>query len=152
MLFRSVFASNTLISNSSTHTESLYSNGYFWGNGTYLLTGVDSSLASINANLGAYQNTTNANIGSIYNHLNTLDANVGLNETNTSANIGSIYNHVNTIDANVGSYHTWANANVSYLQTTINNISSNIVSYQIWSNANVSSQRNRKSTRLNSSH
>lgn len=138
--FTDVFASNTLISNSSTHTESLYSNGYFWGNGTYLLTGVDSSLDAINANLGLYQNTTNANIGSIYNHVNTIDANIGSYQNTTNANIGSIYNHVNTIDSNIGSYHTWANANISYLQTTINNISSNIVSYQIWSNANVSSQ------------
>ena len=42
-----------------------------------------------------------------------IQANIGNYEVTTNANVGTIYNHVNTLDANVGAYETWANATFS---------------------------------------
>lgn len=97
--FTDIFASNTLISNSSVHTANLYSNGYFWGNGTYLLTGVDSTLDVINANIGAYQTWSNASTGAY--------------QTWANANVSGLQTSINTITSNVVAYQIWANANVS---------------------------------------
>jgi hypothetical protein len=74
---------------------------------------------AIDGNLINSKAILNANIGTIYNHLNDLDANVGAyqlyananigvlfnSNISTQANIGSIYNQVNTLDANVGTLY-----------------------------------------------
>ena len=44
----------------------------------------------------------NANVNTSNDHLNILDANVGAYQIYANANIGSIYNQLNTLDANVG--------------------------------------------------
>jgi len=93
---------------------------------------VFSQQTAIDSNLIITKQILNANIGTIYNHLNTLDANVGvlylgnvstqanlgtlyLGNISTQANIGSIYNQVNTLDANVGAFEIYANANIGTL-------------------------------------
>jgi hypothetical protein len=66
--------------------------------------------------LGAYQLYANANIGSIYNQLNTLDANVGTYQLYANANLASIQTQITSIT-------TDANANIaSYLTTYTGNI------------------------------
>jgi hypothetical protein len=97
---------------------------------------------AINANLGAYQLYANANVGSIYNNLNTLDANIGilfLGNASTQANLGAFQTYNNssiaTLDANIGTLFlgnasTQANlgAFYAYANTKIgNNSNGNLV-------------------------
>lgn len=99
-----------------------------------------------NANIGAYENTTNANIGTIFNNLNTLNANVGSYENATNANIGTQFNSINSINANIGAYELWANANVGTITTTVNTFNANLGAYQIYANANAASQQTQINT------
>ena len=92
------------------------------------------------ANVGAYETYANANIGNIYTHLNTLDANVGAYEIYANANIGTIYTHLNTLDANVGAYESWANANLATQTTNFDTLNANVGAYQLWANANLATQ------------
>jgi hypothetical protein len=73
---------------------------------------VINNLQTLNANVGSYQNTTNANIGTVINNLQTLNANVGSYQNTTNANIG-------TIVTSVTSLYTNANANTAaYISKT----------------------------------
>ena len=113
------------------------------GNAGATLTGATLSLTNVG--------DTSANIGIIYNHVNTLDANVGSYEIVTNANIGLVYNHVNTLDSNVGSYENTTNANIGALYlgnistnanlgviyNHVNTLDANIGSYEIATNANL---------------
>lgn len=110
------------------------------GNLSFIDANASPGIAAIEANIAAYQLYANANIGSIYNHLNTLDANVGAYEIYANANIGTIYNVLNTLTANVGAYEIYANANIGTIYTHLNTLDSNVGAYQIWANANAATQ------------
>ena len=85
------------------------------------------AINTINANLGAFETYSNANVGSIYNQLNTLNANVGAFETYSNANVGSIYNQLNTLNANVGAFETYANATFITSSSAYSNV--NVAAY-----------------------
>ena len=117
---------------------------------------------AIDSNLIISKQILNANIGTIYNQLNTLDANVGvlylgnistqanlgtlyLANISTQANIGSIYNHVNDLDANIGTLYlgnisTQANLGTMYL----GNISTqaNLGAFQAYANSKIGTNSN----------
>ena len=85
------------------------------------------AIASINANLGSYQNTTNANIGSYQN--------------TTNANIGTQFNNLNTLTANVGAFEIYANANIGTQFNNFNTLNANVGAYEIWANTSINSLR-----------
>ena len=106
--------------------------------------GQQLAIASINANLSSYQNTTNANIGAQFNNLNTLTANVGAFETYsnlTFATSSATSTSLQTLNANVGSYQNTTNANIGAQFNNFNTLNANVGAYQIWANANVASHQ-----------
>ena len=113
------------------------------GNMTFVDANTVPAIIAINANLGSYQGYGNANIGAIFNHVNTLDANVGAYEVWANANIVTNYNHLTTLDANVGAYEIYANANIGSIYNRTGALESNVGAFEIYSNANVGSIFNR---------
>ena len=117
----------------------------FFGNGIDITTHATAPKAItfiannsvLEANIGAYQIYSNANVGSIYNNLNTLDANVGSYQIYANANVGSIYNNLNTLDANIGAYQIYSNANVGSIYNSVTTLDANVGSYQLYANANL---------------
>ena len=95
---------------------------------------------STNANLGAYQIYANANIGAITTSLQTLNANIGAFEIYANANIGTLYLGNISTNANLGAYEVWANANLSTQTTNFNTLNANVGAYEVWANANLSTQ------------
>ena len=83
---------------------------------------IDPTVTAIQANLGTYQNTTNANVGSVFNSVNSINANVGTYQNTTNANIGSVFTRLNTLDANVGAFEIYANANLGTATTKIDSL------------------------------
>jgi len=79
----------------------------------------------LEANIGAFYNYANANIGTLY-----------LGNISTQANLGAFYNYAN---ANIGAFQTFSNANAASQQTSINDINANIGAYQIYANTNTAS-------------
>ena len=74
---------------------------------------INSALNTLNANVGSFEVTTNANLGTATNNITTLFSNAATQATaiNTiNANLGTVFTHVNTLDANVGAFETYANA------------------------------------------
>jgi hypothetical protein len=57
--------------------------------------------------------------------INGLQANLGSYQNTTNANIGSIFNGVNAVNANVGAYQTYANANATAQAVSINSLATN---------------------------
>ena len=96
------------------------------------------AIASINANLGSYQNTTNANIGS---YQNTTNANIGSYQNTTNANIGTQFNNFNTLTANVGAFHQPTSANIGTQFNNFNTLNANVGAYEIWANTSINSLR-----------
>jgi hypothetical protein len=118
----------------------------------------NSRIASIDANIGAYQiwananvstltsnaasqatsiNSINANVGSYQTWANgritTLDANLGTATTNITtldANLGVRFTTLNTLHANVGAYETWANGRITTLDANIGTLSLGNISTQ----------------------
>ena len=102
------------------------------------------AIASINANLGSYQNTTNANIGTQFNNFNTLNANVGAFETYsnlTFATSSATSTSLQTLNANVGSYQNTTNANIGTQFNNFNTLNANVGAYEIWANTSINSLR-----------
>ena len=99
------------------------------------------AIASINANLGSYQNTTNANIGTQFNNFNTLNANVVAFEIYANANIGTQFNNLNTLTANVGAFHQPTSANIGTQFNNFNTLNANVGAYEIWANTSINSLR-----------
>jgi hypothetical protein len=95
--------------------------------------------ASTNANLGAFQTYANANVGSIYNQLNTLDANVGAFELYANANIAAANVQILSLQSNIAAaniviaempytmanYQHWT-SNVSNVATALDQIAARI--------------------------
>ena len=73
--------------------------------------------ASTQANIGAFYNYANANIGTLFLGNASTQANIGAFYNYANANIGSIYNNLNTLDANVGAFKTYANIYLSTAAT-----------------------------------
>jgi Mycoplasma protein of unknown function, DUF285 len=161
-------------------------NGIFWANGTAYSSGsgtygntqvsaylpIDPTIYSIQSNLGSYQNTTNANIGTLYlgnigiqanlgafqTYANatfataggpstgTLSANLGAYQIYANANVGTLYLGNISTQANIGAYYVFANANLATQTTNINSINANLGSYQTTTNANVGSIFNNLNT------
>ena len=102
----------------------------------------------LEANIGAFYNYANANIGSIYNNVNTLDANIGSYQIYANANVGSIYNNLTTLDANIGSYQLYSNANVGSIYNNLNTLDANIGSFQTYSNLTIADIVNNANTNI----
>jgi hypothetical protein len=90
------------------------------------ITGANTAIQNISANLGGYYVYANANVGSLQDQI--LGSNV----------------NISNLQSNIGSYYIWANANVAGLQSaitgansSIQTLSANIGSYYTWANANV---------------
>jgi len=124
----------------------------------------NSRIASIDANIGAYQiwananiaglssnagtqatsiNTISANLGAYQTFANsritTLDANLGTATTNITtldANLGVRFTTLNTLHANVGAYQTWANGRITTLDANLGTATTNISNLVTQSNAN----------------
>jgi filamentous hemagglutinin len=102
------------------------STGIFWANGVNALYGntqaaaylpIDPTIGGIQANVGAFEIYSNANVGTIKTALSTLDANVGAFEIYANANAASQQTAINSL-------YTNANANTAaYLTTATGNIS-----------------------------
>jgi len=105
--------------------------------------GQQLAIASINANLSSYQNTTNANIGAQFNNLNTLTANVGAFETysNLTFATSATSTSLQTLNANVGSYQNTTNANIGAQFNNFNTLNANVGAYEIWANTSINSLR-----------
>ena len=82
------------------------------------ITGANTNIQTLNANIGSYQIWANANLATQTTNFNTLNANVGAYEIWANANAASQGASINLINANLGSYQTWANANVSTQYTS----------------------------------
>ena len=92
----------------------------------------NASVATLNANIGAYQTYANANASTQATSINTINANLGAFQTYANT-------QVSTINANIGAYETWANATFA-TSTSETQLSANVGAYQLWANANVASQ------------
>jgi hypothetical protein len=93
------------------------------GNITTNVTTANTSIDTINANLGAYQIYANANIGTLYNGNTSTQANLGAYQTYANANAASQSTSIATLQTQV-----YANANVAaYLPTYTGDIAANIV-------------------------
>ena len=117
-----------------------------------------TSINTINANLGAFQTYSNSNAATQATSINTINANLGAFETYANATFSSNYSNVNVaaylptytgslalsstivgINANLGAYQIYANANAASQATSINSINANIGAYQLYANANIGS-------------
>ena len=56
---------------------------------------------TLDANVGSFENTINANVGTLF-----------LGNVSTQANLGTVLTRHNTLDANVGSFETYANTKI----------------------------------------
>ena len=94
----------------------------------------NASVATLNANIGAYQTYANANASTQATSINTINANLGAFQTYANT-------QVSTINANIGAYETWANATFA-TSTSETQLSANVGAYQLWANANVAELQN----------
>lgn len=98
------------------------------------LVSANTAVATLNANVGAYQTYANANAATQETSINTITANLGAYQTFANSQIS-------TIDSNIGAYETWANATFA-TNTIETQLSANVGAYQIWANASAYSNAN----------
>jgi hypothetical protein len=111
----------------------IYAN-IFFGNLNANAAGQQTSINSINANLGAYQIYANANAASQATSINSINANIGAYETWANLSIAYGNTQINSISANLGSYQIYANANAAGQATSINTINANLGAFEIYAN------------------
>ena len=92
------------------------------------ITTIQNNIATINANLGAFETSTT-------NNFNTINANVGAFETYSNTQIA-------TINANLGAYQVYANANAASQAVSINTINANIGAFETYANATFATSSN----------
>ena len=143
--------------------------------------GLYNNIQTLNANVGAYEIWANANVSGLQNQITAANiawqanaafqgtwlSNLQANVTTLTANTAGLYTSIqganaaiSSLQANIGSYYTYANAtystqsnaaglsnSITGANATVQNLSANIGSYYTWANL-----KDRKSTRLNSSH
>jgi hypothetical protein len=138
----------------------------FFGNGIDITTNPTypkaitfiSNNSILEANIGAFYNYANANIGTLYLGNVSTQANIGAYQnwaniqfSDTTLEIDDLYLYIdanaaaqsialNTINANLGSYQLYANANVGSIYNNLNTLDANIGSYQLFANANLATQ------------
>ena len=124
--------------------------GLYWANGSPFVSSsygntevaaylpINSTITGIQANIGAYQAYSNANIGSSSTGNNTINANIGAYQTYTNANIGTTRTNLNTLDANVGAFHTYANANIGTVKTNLGTLDANVGAFHTYANLHFS--------------
>jgi uncharacterized coiled-coil protein SlyX/cytoskeletal protein CcmA (bactofilin family) len=86
--------------------------------------------ASTNANLGAYQTSTNSTIA-------TIQANLGSYQLYANANIGTLFLGNASTNANLGAFQLYANANIGTLFLGNASTNANLGAYQLSTNANI---------------
>jgi len=106
----------------------------------YTSTWSNANIATITANLGAYQTYANANLATRTTNFNTLDANIGAFETYANANLSTRTTNFNTLDANVGAFYIYANANIGTLFNGNATTNANLGAFQTYANANLSTR------------
>jgi len=82
------------------------------GNITTNVTTANTSISTLNANLGAYQIYANANIGTLFNGNTSTNANLGAFQLYANANIGTLFNGNTSTNANLGAFQTYANTKI----------------------------------------
>ena len=103
-----------------------------------------NSNISTQANLGAFQIWSNANVISLQNQITganntiqTISANVGAYQIYANANIGLLFNSNISTQANLGAYQIYANANIGTLFNANLSTQANLGAYQVYANANI---------------
>ena len=114
-----------------------------------------SNNSILEANIGAFYNYANANIGTLYLGNISTNANLGAYQTwanveiagaiseisalttATSTNAGIQATAINLLNANLGAYQLYANANVGSIYNNLNILDANIGAYQLYTNANI---------------
>ena len=128
--------------------------------------GINTSIATLNANVGAYETWANlsfayanANVGTATTNISTIQANLGAYQIYANANLGTATTNISALQANLGTVVSTtipavqanlgtATTNISALQanlgtvvaTTIPAIQANLGAYQIYANANAAAQ------------
>lgn len=117
---------------------------------------LNANLNVLSANIGAFENYIDANVGALATDFGNLDANVGTISTNFSvlsanigafetyidANVGVISNDLANIDSNLGTTTTNLNnfdANIGTVVTNLNLLNANVGAFEIYIDANVGS-------------
>ena len=103
------------------------------------ITSTNSNVSVLDANVGAFELYTNANIGTLYLGNISTQSNLGAFQTYANANIGAIYTNLGALTTNVGAYETWANGAISGLNANITaaNVAIATLQSEVYSNANV---------------
>ena len=97
--------------------------------------------SNITGNLfGPTIDTINANILATNNTIATLQANVGAFELYANANIGTLYLGNISTNANLGAFELYANANIGTLYLGNISTNANLGAFQLYSNANAAVQ------------
>ena len=122
----------SLTTTANTNSGNVIASGFYFANGApfvssnygntqvaaYLPT--NATIYTLQANVGAFEITTNANIGGHQLAIASINANLGSYQNTTNANIGTQFNNFNTLNANVGAYEIWANTSINSLRTSAN--------------------------------
>jgi hypothetical protein len=119
---------NTLASTSTTTGALLVAGGAGVAGALYI-----ANTGDISANIGAYYQYANANLGTATTNITTLFSNAAAQATTLNthdANIGVLYLGNVSTQANLGAYQTYAN-------TTNNATQANIGAFYIYANANL---------------
>lgn len=103
----SVLSVGSITTTANTTSGNVVASGFYFANGMPFISGGYG-----NTQVAAYIPTSPA----IY----TLQANIGAYEITTNANLGTVVNNVQTMNANVGAYETWANTSINSLRTSAN--------------------------------
>ena len=142
----STLSVGSLTTTANTNSGNVIASGFYFANGApfvssnygntqvaaYLPT--NATIYTLQANIGAFEITTNANIGG------QQLAIAGIN-----ANIGTQFNSLNTLKANVGAFETYSNLTFA-TSTSLQTLNANVGSYQNTTNANIGTQFNNFNT------
>jgi len=124
----------------------VYSNQYYWANGTpflsssygnsnvaaYLtgsITVGNITVGNIYANTYAYANGVNI-LDSINSNIQSITSNLGAFEIYSNANAASQATSINTINANLGAYQIYANANIGTISTSLQTLNANVGAFE----------------------
>ena len=120
---------------------------------------IQGNIATLNANLGAYETWANASIASINANvtaanlaIGSLQSNAAVQETEISelrANITAANVNIATLNANVGAYETWANASIASTNANVTAANAAIVTANTGMKSYVDGQISTVNTSIN---
>ena len=148
------FASNAVVTSLSGNVSTdgnisassiVITSGIFWSNGTAFASTTYSNVnveAYIGGNVGSYQITTNANLGTLFLGNTSTQANLGAFQTFSNANAATQATSINTINANLGAYQIYANANIGTLFLGNTSTQSNLGAFYTYANTKIGTNTN----------